>query len=125
MSTKAEDFKADQQRKRHRRPALPKIPPPGLVIDTSRAGTSATMRRKGGASTAARNRAAHAARKAAFALEDSLAPARPTRKSTRKSANRSKAESNLARRQKRRDRAPENRSAKAALRARIPPGRPT
>jgi hypothetical protein len=77
------------------------------------------MRRKGGLSTAARNRAAHAGRKAAFALEDTLAPGRATRKSTRRSANRTKPESNFERRQKRRDHSPQRRSEKAAVRSRM------
>jgi hypothetical protein len=118
MATKAEQFRAAQERSR---PKLPKkrvaTRAPGLVVDTSRPGVSATMRRKGGTSTAARNRAAHAARKASFALEDVLAPAKATRKSTRSSANRIKPESNLERRQKRRDHSPQRRSEKAAVRS--------
>jgi hypothetical protein len=119
MATKAEQFRAAQERARPRsRTTRARTPPPGLVVDTSRKGTSASLRSKGGPSTAARNRASHASRKAAFALEDSRAPAKPTRKSTRKSANRIKPESNLQRRQKRRDGSPQNRSVKAAIRAR-------
>jgi hypothetical protein len=95
---------------------LVSMPPPGLVVDTSRPAASATLRRKGGTSTAARNRAAHAARKATFALEDTLAPGSATRKSTRRGANRVKPESNLERRQKRRDHSPQRRSEKAAVR---------
>ena len=77
MATKAEEFRAAQERTRPRPPKTPvRAPAPGLVVDTSRPATNATMRRKGGLSTAARNRSAHAGRKAAFALEDTLAPAK-------------------------------------------------
>jgi hypothetical protein len=119
MATRAEEFKAAEQRKRPRLPErLDRVPPPGLVVDTSLPGTSATLRRKGGLSTAARNRAAHAGRKASFALQDSLAPARPTRKSTRSGENRVKPENNYERRQKRRDSSPARRAEKAAARSR-------
>jgi hypothetical protein len=119
MATKADEFKAAAQRKHPRPPErLDRTPAPGLVVDTSRPGTSATLRRKGGLSTAARNRAAHAGRKASFALQDSLAPARPPRKSSRGGENRMKPESNYERRQKRRDASPERRAEKAAARSR-------
>jgi hypothetical protein len=118
MATKAEQFRATTMRARpgRRKRELP-IKPPGLVIDTSRPGLNATSRKKGGTSTAARNRAAHAARKASFALEDSLASGAPTRKSTRKSANRSKPDNNFERKQKRRIHSPKMRAVRAAARA--------
>jgi hypothetical protein len=120
MATKAELFRAAQERTRPR-PSRARVrtPAPGLVVDTSQPGVNATFRRKGGPSTAARNRAAHAARKASFALEGSLAPAKATRKSTRKSANRIKPESNLERRQKRRAHSPQTRSERAQVRSPI------
>src|SRR5262245_33215337 len=81
MATKAEQFRAAAERSGPRLPSeRSRRRAPGLVVDTSRPGVSASARKKGGSSTAARNRAGHAARKASFALEDSLAPKRPSRK---------------------------------------------
>jgi ribosome-associated translation inhibitor RaiA len=68
-------------------------------VDTALPGWSATDRRAGGGSTAARNTKLNTA-KTTSTLEDS-AKNRPSRKSTRKSANRSKRDSNLRRRQTR------------------------
>jgi hypothetical protein len=83
-------------------------------MDTSLPGSSSSERRKGGNSTAARNRAAHAARDTTFDLEDSRAPSRPSRRSTRKGKNRVKPETNLERRQKRRTHSPAARVARVA-----------
>jgi hypothetical protein len=74
-------------------------------VDTSRPGVSATMRKAGGVSTAARNWSKRAADKESFALEDSLS-GRPSRKSTRRSANRQKPDNPILRREMRRARAP-------------------
>ena len=80
-------------------------------VDTAEPGVSATDRRAGGGSTAARNlrRTTNAQ---TSALEDSTKD-RPSRKSTRKSANRSKRDSNLQRRQVRRVSAPKARAARS------------
>jgi hypothetical protein len=83
-------------------------------VDTSLPGTSATDRKAGGGSTARRN-TKKVARRAVAALEDS-ARDRPTRKSTRKSANRAKQGSKLRRRKVREVRSPSARAAKAAVR---------
>ena len=84
-------------------------------VDTSAPGTSATDRRAGGGSTARRN-AKLRAPGATHALEDSAKP-RPSRKSTRKSANRMKSGSQLARRAKRAVRSPKARAQRARARA--------
>lgn len=80
-------------------------------VDTSRPGVSASDRKAGGGSTAARNVRLRA-RRASATLEDS-ARARPSRKSTRKSANRSKAASKLARAKKRAHHTPSARARRA------------
>lgn len=81
------------------------------VVDTSRPGVSASDRRAGGGSTARRNTKRNT-RKATAMLEDS-ARARPSRKSTRRSVNRSKRDSNLRRRQTRATTAPRARAGRA------------
>lgn len=68
------------------------------AVDTSREGISASERKAGGGSSAARNVKRETSR-ATAALEDSTA-ARPSRKSTRGSANRAKAGSKQGRRAK-------------------------
>jgi hypothetical protein len=87
-------------------------------IDTAQPGVSATDRRAGGASTAARN-TKHTTNAQTSALEDSIKD-RPSRKSTRKSANRSKRDSNLQRRQVRRVTAPKARAARSIAKAGTP-----
>jgi hypothetical protein len=69
---------------------------------------SATDRKAGAGSTADRNRSKAAAKKASYALEDSKV--RPSRKSTRRSRNRQKPDSNLKRRQTRATTAPSQRA---------------
>lgn len=76
--------------------------------DTSLPGVSATDRKAGGGSTAARNTRLRA-RRAAVTLEDS-ATGKPSRKSTRKSANRLKGGSKQGRREKRKLHAPSSRA---------------
>ncbi|WP_437777903.1 hypothetical protein [Sorangium sp. So ce1097] len=83
-------------------------------VDTAAPGQSATDRKAGGGSTARRN-TMRRSRKATATLEDS-AQDRPSRKSTRKSANRAKQDSKLRRRQVRRATAPSARAAKATAR---------
>ncbi|WP_437656339.1 hypothetical protein [Sorangium sp. So ce1182] len=85
-----------------------------VPVDTAAPGRSATDRKAGGGSTARRNTMRRAP-KATAALEDS-ARDRPSRKSTRKSANRAKQGSQLRRRQVRRAATPSARAAKATAR---------
>jgi hypothetical protein len=84
------------------------------IVDTSLPGTSATDRKAGGGSTARRN-TRRVARRATATLEDS-ARDRPSRKSTRKSANRAKQGSKLRRRKVRELRSPSARAARARAR---------
>ncbi len=83
-------------------------------VDTSLPNVSASDRRAGGGSTARRNTKRKHTR-ATAALEDS-AKGRPSRKSTRKSANRGKRDSNLKRRQTRATTSPRARAARARAR---------
>lgn len=113
MATKAERFQSTTERsapKRAKKAARPRRDEP---VDTSKPGVSATDRKAGNGSTAARNQSKHAAKKATVALEDSQQD-RPSRKSTRASANRSKPDSNLQRRQTRRTTAPKARATRAS-----------
>jgi ribosome-associated translation inhibitor RaiA len=81
-------------------------------VDTSQPGVSATDRRAGAGHTARRNTKTHTGG-AVATLEDSE-QARPSRKSTRKSANRAKQDDALRRRQTTRAGAPSTRARKAA-----------
>ncbi|HVH43411.1 MAG TPA: HPF/RaiA family ribosome-associated protein [Labilithrix sp.] len=80
-------------------------------VDTSLPGVSASDRKAGGGSTAARNTRLRAPR-ATATLEDS-AQDRPSRKSTRRSANRQKSGTKLERRQKRAVHAPSARARRS------------
>jgi len=112
MATKAETFRSKKQRSGPKKAKSPRRPRRDTVVDTAKPGVSATDRKAGGTSTAARNRSKKAGRKAGAALEDS-ASARPSRKSTRKSANRAKRDSNLARRATRKTTSPKARARRA------------
>src|SRR5262245_54299282 len=90
MATKAELFRYRQERTGPKRPKQPSRRRRDRPVDTAQPGVSATDRRAGGKSTGARNVSKSAARKAPYMLEDSVAPARPSRKSTRRGANREK-----------------------------------
>jgi hypothetical protein len=118
VATKAEQFRVATTRPRPKAPRTSYVKAVGLVVDTDRPGIGADKRRKGGTSTAARNRAAHAARKASYVLEDARAPARPSRKSSRRSENRAKPEANLQRRQRRKIHGPEATARRFAKRSR-------
>ncbi|WP_437769565.1 hypothetical protein WMF27_07710 [Sorangium sp. So ce281] len=85
-----------------------------VPVDTAAPGQSATDRKVGGGSTARRN-TMRRARKATATLEDS-AQDRPSRKSTRKSANRAKQGSKLQRRAVQQATTPSARATKAAAR---------
>ncbi len=108
MGTKSERFRYQAERSGPGRPKKDKAPRRDVPVDTAQPGVSATDRKAGGASTAARNRSKAAARKAAYALEDSKK--RPSRKSTRGASNRQKPDSNLKRRQTRRASSPGERA---------------
>jgi hypothetical protein len=82
MATRAERFRYEQERSGPKRPPKPKAPRRDEGVDTARAGVSATDRK------ATKHESLHAGKKAVFALEDSAG--RPSRKSTRKSSNRQK-----------------------------------
>jgi len=82
-------------------------------VDTSLPGVSATDRKAGGGSSAARNTKLRI-RAMGYTLEDSAR--KPSRKSTRKSANRAKSGSKLSRRQRRRTHAPKARATRASVR---------
>jgi len=102
MATKAERFVMEQQLSKPKKPKQPKRrhAPKGAVQPT-----------------AARNRSSHAAKKATYALEDS-ATGRPSRRSSRRSANRAKPGSNLTRQKQREIRSPEARAEQAKARSR-------
>lgn len=87
MSTKAEDFRYEMERSGKKRPKQSPRPRRDLPIDTSRPGVSATDRHPIMVHTPSE----HAARKAAYALE--VSATRPSRRSTRKGANRQKNDS--------------------------------
>ncbi|CAN5724282.1 hypothetical protein BH11MYX4_BH11MYX4_65690 [soil metagenome] len=112
MATKAQAARAKADRSGPKKAKSPKRPRRDSPVDTAQPGVSATDRKAGGTSTAARNRSKRAGHKAGAALEDS-AKARPSRKSTRKSANRSKRDSNLARRATRKTTSPKARARRA------------
>jgi hypothetical protein len=110
MATRAERFRASQERSGPKRPPKPPAKPRSYKADTSRPAVSAADRRHGGKS-AARNVSLAAGKKtkAAFELEDSVAPKRPSRKSTRKSKNRQKAGTQLKARAQRAVSSPQRR----------------
>jgi len=85
------------------------------LVDTAQQGVSASARKAGGGSTARRN-TKHNLAGLTSALEDS-AQDRPSRKSTRRSANRAKRDSNLNRRQARKVSAPKQRARRNQVRA--------
>jgi hypothetical protein len=113
MATRAEQARYLRERSGPKRPKSPPRPKRNIGVDTSLPGVSATDRKAGKGATAERNRLGEArARSSAYALEN--ARERPSRKSTRKGANRSKPDSNLERRRERRLSSPERRAEKAS-----------
>lgn len=93
MATKAELFRYRQERsgaKRAKEPAKRRRDRP---VNTALPGVSATDRIAGAGRSGVRNTSKSAARKAPYMLEDSRVKA--SRKSTRKSANRQKTDSQL------------------------------
>ncbi len=110
MATKAELVRSEAQRSGRKKAKSPRRARRDVPVDTAQPGMSATDRKAGGGSTAARNKKKKA--RGGAALEDS-ALARPTRKSTRKSSNRTKPDSNLARRATRKATSPKARARRA------------
>lgn len=89
MATKAEMFRYRRERAGPKKAKRPARRPRNVPVDTALPGVSATDRRVGFGSTARRNRSARAAARGVYALEDS-ATGKPSRRSTRKGANRAK-----------------------------------
>jgi hypothetical protein len=89
MSTKAERFRYQTERSGPKRPKTPPRPKRNAPVDTSETGVSATDRR----AATPRNPSEHAGKKAAYALEASAT--KPSRKSTRRAANRMKTDSKM------------------------------
>ncbi len=87
MATKAEEFRYWTERSGPKKPKSPPRPRRDVPVDTAQPGVSATDRRAG------RKESLHAAKKAAYVLEDSKG--RPSRRSTRKSSNRQKTDSQM------------------------------
>jgi len=87
MSTKAEEFRYQQERSGKKLPKQPRPIRRDSPVDTSKPGVSATDRHPLMVHTPSE----HAARKAAYALE--VSAGRPSRMSTRKAANRQKNDS--------------------------------
>jgi hypothetical protein len=91
MATKAQAFRTRQQRAANPpKPKQPKRPRRDTVVDTARAGVSATDRKLARGT----NRNKLAGRRGGAAIEGSNT-AKPSRKSTRKSSNRTKRTTNL------------------------------
>jgi hypothetical protein len=85
MATKAELFRYRQERKGPKRPPSPPRRRRDTPVNTALPGISATDRKGGGNSTGGRNVSKSAAKKAPYQLEDSRTV--PSRKSTRRGAN--------------------------------------
>ena len=105
MATKAEQFQMNEVRARPKtakpkKHARPRKPDPM----TAKPGTARSRRTPDG-------------NKATFALESMTPEAKPSRKSTRRSANHAKPDSNLQRRQAQRVGSPKARAAKSTARA--------
>jgi hypothetical protein len=120
MPTKAQNFRSDEiQKKRAKNPKAkkPKKAKPPRNVDTSKPGVSATDIKRGAEHTAERNKSEHARRKAAVKLEDSES-GKPSRKSSRKSANRQKSAAGLERENARRLNTPAAKASRAKAKKR-------
>ncbi len=114
MHTKAEDFRARAQRSAPPKPKQKKHPRRSPPADTSKPGVGADARRAGGGSSAARSRKKKPRTTGIVVLEDSAG--KPSRKSTRRSANHSRPSSNLERKERRKRRTPSFRADAAQAR---------
>jgi hypothetical protein len=108
MATRAEIFRYHQERRGPKRPKRPRRPRRDRPVDTAKPGVSATDRKVGQGATAERNRSESAARKAPYKLEDSRT--RPSRKTTRRGANRMRQDAELRKRQTASSRSPSKRA---------------
>ncbi|HYS82837.1 MAG TPA: hypothetical protein VEM76_19160 [Anaeromyxobacteraceae bacterium] len=88
MSTKAERFRYELERSGPKKPKSPPRPRRDAPVDTAQPGVSATERR-----ATPRRESPRVAKKAGYAFE--LTAGKPTRKSTRKSANRQRNDSQM------------------------------
>jgi hypothetical protein len=88
MATKAEEFRYWTERSGPKKAKSPPRPRRDVPVDTAKAGSSATDRRAPRGEDAPR-----AAKKAAYALERS--GTKPTRRSTRKAANRQRTDTKM------------------------------
>lgn len=88
MATKAERFRYWSERSGPRKPKSPPRPRRDVPVDTSKPGVSATDRKVG-----PRKPSPKVAKKAAYVLE--VADGRPSRKSTRKAANRQRTDAKM------------------------------
>jgi hypothetical protein len=109
MSTKAQDFRVEQQRTAH--PPKPK----GMKKLRKEAARASDSNGSPAKTVLPRNHTDRAARRGGARLEES-ASGRPSRKSTRKSEGHIKLASNLTRRTIRKTHAPKTRASKAASR---------
>lgn len=120
MATKAQQFKAEQQRKTAK-PPKPKRQPrrrrDPVQVDTSQPGVSATDRKVGGGRSGTRNLSNRSEAKGGAKLEDS-ATGKPSRKSTRKSAGRVKRTTNQQLKAQRATRSPKARATAAKAKKR-------
>ncbi len=109
MATKAQAFRANQQRAANPpKVKRPKRPRRDIVIDTAKPGVSATARKAMRGTT----RSLLAGRRGGAALEGAPAD-KPSRKSTRKSADGTKRTTNLQLKAIRKTRSPQARAARA------------
>jgi hypothetical protein len=115
MATKAELFRYRQQRSKPDRPRRPPRRRRDVPVDTALPGVSATDRKVGAGSTAARNRSRSAGAKTPYVLEDSRT--RPSRKSTRRGANKQRQDVQLRKKAQRAVRSPTKRAARGRVRA--------
>lgn len=119
MVTKADAYRREQQAKQRKKNAKPKKPKKVRPrdVDTAMPGVSASDVKRGAHHTAERNVSMHAERKASVVLEDSES-GKPSRKSSRKSANRLKMASGLEKEAARRLNTPKAKATRAKARAR-------
>ena len=93
MATKAELFRYKQERMGPKRPPSATAAATGHPVNTALPGVSATDRKVGENATGGRNVSKSAARKAPYQLEDSRTV--PSRKSTRRGANKQRQDNSL------------------------------
>jgi hypothetical protein len=116
MATRAELYRADQERKNQKPSAKKTTLRRDASVDTSRPAVAADERRAGLAGTALRNiKTSPSKQKGGPALESSSS-GKPSRKSTRASAGHVKLASNLQRRQIRRTHSPQETAARSRVR---------